>query len=212
MVKEEKNLTQFSPDETLITEEERQRMFADVYPVEKSSGLNKEESYTEVIFYAPKGRFTNKKYKPPSIKREDWLTALNEEAVSTKYRDYGLIENESVTHSSQLNCINWYSNQFIKAFHLFLDVYGKDKLLVRNGFNSPEEFGITPHSTGVAIDLITENEEQSLRIMNAAFKVGIPTIIPAGNTDDGTGHVHLDLAPKANYIYDAGIYNGPWSV
>lgn len=163
------------------------------------------------VVFAPRGRFYTDRYLAPDIQRDSFIQSLHEEAVSSNYYFYAAMNNPRLVHLKRHHTIDFYTLEFQRVMSIFLQYYGKGDLVVVTGFRSPWEIGIHPHSVGIAIDIKADTEEQRRRIMNAAFAAGIPTIIPGGEIAKGEGYVHLDLAEKAPYIYDEGIYEGPWS-
>lgn len=160
--------------------------------------------------YAPRGKFYQDKYIPPEVGRKGYLNALQDEAVTTNYRQYAPLTSRRITHVDRNGSLNFYTEEMRRAVPIFLHYYGKGELVVINGFRSHWEIGIQAHSVGIAMD-IQATTEQATRIMNAAYMAGIPTILPGGDFLAGEGYVHLDLAEKPPYTYEAGYYEGPWS-
>lgn len=194
-------------DEDLSPQEVDDLYKSDIVVEEKPP---QEESPT--IVYAPRGKFYVDKYLAPDINRDAFIRALHEEAVATDYELYQPLNNPRLVHLKRHHSIDFYTPEFGRVMAIFLRYYGKGTLFVVTGFRSHGEIGTQPHSVGIAIDLKVESEEQRIRVMNAAYMSGIPTIIPGGEINKGEGFVHLDLAEKAPYIYDEGYYEGPWTV
>lgn len=163
------------------------------------------------IPYAPRGKFYRTSYVAPDVDRDSYILALHQEAVASHYSYYAALNSDRIKHIDRNDSLDFYTTEMRRVIPLFLDYYGKGKLFVINGFRSPGEIGIYPHSVGIAMDIAAQDKEQADRIMNAAYMAGIPTIIPGGRFESKEGYVHLDIAPKASYIYDAGYYEGPWS-
>lgn len=195
-------------DEDLISEGEHASIWEPQYIVEPEAIQDEIE---ESVVYAPRGKFYPTSYLPPRVERDSYIQALHEEALITKYSHYKSLNNDRITHINRLDSIDFYTEEMRRIIPMFLTYYGKGQLFAINSFRSPGAIGVHPHSVGIAIDLVAENREHADRIMNAAFMTGIPTIIPGGNFDTNEGYVHLDIAPKAKYIYEAGYYDGPWT-
>lgn len=159
---------------------------------------------------APRGKFYQDKYVPPAIGRKDYIHALQEEAVSTNYERYAPLSSRRMSHVDRNNSLNFYTEEMRRVVPILLHYYGKGELVVINGFRSHWDIGIQAHSVGIALD-IQATAGQATRIMNAAYLAGIPTILPGGDFAAGEGYVHLDLAEKPTYTYEAGYYEGPWS-
>lgn len=161
--------------------------------------------------YVSRGYFYQDSYRPPEMDRATYLKLLHDESLSTNYKDFSELSDVDFKHLDRSLSIDFYFNDFRQVLQIFKDYYGEGTLIVTNGFRSPHELGISPHSTGIAMDIHAVDEVQSKRIMNAAFLAGIPTIIPNGEFHRGEGYVHLDIAPTADYAYDGGTYGGPWT-
>lgn len=194
-------------DEDLVSEEEAASAWEPQYIIDPAEQLEEEVP----VIYAPRGKFYPTSYVPPRVERNSYIQSLQDEATTTKYSHYQPLNSERITHINRLDSMDFYTEEMRRVIPMFLTYYGKGRLYAINGFRSPGIIGVHPHSVGIAIDLVADNKEHADRIMNAAFMAGIPTIIPGGNFDTGEGYVHLDIAPKASYTYEAGYYNGPWT-
>lgn len=195
-------------DEDFMTEEETASIWEPQYVVSEEPEATKKE---QTIIYAPRGQFYQTSYVVPKVERDAYIRALNEEAVSSDYLFYQPFKNDRIKHINRNDSIDFYTVEMRRVLPLFLNYYGEGDLFVINGFRSPGTIGIHPHSVGIAVDIKVSGKEQADRVMNAAFMAGIPTIIPGGDFDTNEGYVHLDIAPKALYTYEAGLYNGPWN-
>lgn len=195
----------FSVDE--ISDEEMQEILKDDYIVDdyEDEGLPFEQ------MYAPRGSFYKDRYVAPKVDRMEYIDLLDKEGKKTKYAGFSPLDSPDFIHINRTYSIDFYLFDMKRILSIFKNYYGEGKLYVINGFRSPYDIGVNPHSVGIAIDIESENMEQARRIMNAAYMAGIPTIIPNGEFNKGEGYVHLDIAPAPNYIYDAGRYTGPWS-
>lgn len=193
-----------SYDLDLLTDAERAELLKDQYvPVDDVDRPNQ--------VTAARGRFYIDSYVHPDVPRDLYIRDMHSEITRTRYKDFKELNGHSIRHSDQTGSLNFYFKDLIDALIIMKRYYGPDNLYIINGFRHPEEVGINPHGVGIAVDIHVKNWEQARRVMNAAHIAGIPTIIPSGEIEKGLGHIHLDIAPPANYIYDAGAYTGPWS-
>lgn len=157
------------------------------------------------------GSFYKDKYFPvKDIDRGSYIERVNKEAIEKDYSFFIEIKEDYLIHLDRQFTINYYFRDWGRIIPLLKNSYGEGNFYVVNGFRSPHELGVNVHSTGLAIDILVKNQEEADRLMNAAYLIGIPTIIPAGDIRGGQGHIHLDLAPKAPYVYNSGMYMGPW--
>lgn len=195
-------------DEDLMSEDEVASIWEPQYIIEPEE--TKEETKAGIVF-APRGKFYPTSYLVPRVERNSYIQALQDEAYSSNYSYYQPLNSDRIKHINRNDSIDLYTVEMRRVLPLFLTYYGKGLLFAINGFRSPGTIGVQAHSVGIAIDLKADSHEHADRIMNAAFMSGIPTIIPGGNFDTNEGYVHLDIAPKANYTYEAGYYDGPWT-
>ena len=159
------------------------------------------------------GSFIRDKYIPNnSLDRDNFIGEVHRTAEKNDYNFFVELTEDYIKHLDRQFTINFYFRDWPRVMQSIKSFYGPGVFYIVNGFRSPYELGISPHSTGLAIDILVENQEKADRLMNAAYMAGVPTIIPAGNIADGQGHVHLDLAPTPNYVYNSGTYTGPWGV
>lgn len=157
------------------------------------------------------GKINNNKYmRNEDIDRDTLIREIRKNSEETSYSLFVKLNLPYVIHLDRQFTINYYFRDWERVMPLLKEYYGEGTFYIVNGFRSPYELGDTVHSAGLAIDILVENEEHADRVMNAAYLAGIPTIIPAGDISAGQGHVHLDLAEKASYVYNAGTYTGPW--
>lgn len=157
------------------------------------------------------GTFYGSEYTPGEFdSRESFISKVNLIAKKKNYSFMKKLNFDYLIHLDRQYTTNLYFRDWERIMPILKSFYGKGNLYVVNGFRSPFELGVNVHSTGLAMDILVDNKEQAERLMNAAYMVGIPTIIPAGDIRRGQGHVHLDLAPKPDHVYDAGTYTGPW--
>lgn len=163
------------------------------------------------IIKAPRGRFFRDNYVVPDYNRDDYISYLNDEFTANRYANCSPLDSSEFMHSDRSLSIDFYYEDFKRVIRIFKAYYGAGNLVVINGFRSPHEIGVGPHSTGIAIDIHVEDKIQAKKVMDAAFMAGISTIIPNGEYHLGEGYVHLDIAPRADYAYDGGTYKGPWS-
>lgn len=157
------------------------------------------------------GRFYKNKYIPnENISRTSLISEIRKNSEETNYSLFVKLNQPYIVHLDRQFTINYYFRDWRRVMPILKEYYGEGTFYIVNGFRSPYELGDTVHSAGLAIDILVDNEEQADRLMNAAYLAGIPTIIPAGDIESGQGHIHLDLAKKANYAYNVGTYTGPW--
>ena len=196
----------FSESEDFITEEEWAKILKDQYVVEDDDDLPILPAVTP-----PRGHFYRDAYVAPDINRDVYIRQLYTYALDTNFADYTDISGQTFIHSDYTGSLDFYYSDFVDALHIMKSYYGPERLYIINGFRHPSEVGINPHGVGIACDIHVDSWEHARKIMSAAHIAGIPTIIPAGSIENGQGHIHLDLAPTADYTYDAGEYAGPWS-
>lgn len=157
------------------------------------------------------GKFHNNQYLPNNtMGRTTYINEVRKNAEKTNYSLFVKIDEPYLFHLDRQFTINYYFKDWERIIPIMKEFYGEGNFYVVNGFRSPYELGDTIHSSGLAMDILVKNEEDAERLMNAAYMAGIPTIIPAGDIAGGQGHIHLDLARKASFTYNAGTYNGPW--
>lgn len=192
--------------EDLITDEQRAKLHENQVP-----GLDDEVDLNVEPIYIPKGTLYKDSYLAPDVPRDSYLRDLHREATRTSYLNYSKLQMSDFVHIDRALSIDFYLNDMLEILKIFKRYYGKGTLYIINGFRSPHEVGVTPHSVGVALDIEAKDRAEARKIMNAAYLAGIPTIIPNGEFFRGEGYVHLDIAPKANYVYDGGKFDGPWS-
>ena len=157
------------------------------------------------------GKFYKDKYLPNrELTRDDLIRQVDRLAKKHTYSFFSKIRQPYIVHLDRQFTTNFYFRDWIRIMPILKNYYGEGTFYIVNGFRSPFELGSTVHSSGLAMDILVKDREDAERLMSAAYMTGIPTIIPAGNIAAGQGHVHLDLAPKPNYAYDAGTYHGPW--
>ncbi len=163
------------------------------------------------VAVAPRGKITGTRFYPvEGVARDAYIQARYREAEQTRFSDYAAIGQSRFKHLDRVDTLDWYPSDMRRVLSLFFGHYGTGSLYVVNGFRSVLHFGITAHSTGLAVDIQAETREQADRIMHAAYLTGIPNIIPGGDFATGEGYVHLDIAPKTDLNYGAGSYTGPW--
>lgn len=157
------------------------------------------------------GKFYQDKYIPKEdIGRTTLINEIRKNAEETNYSLFVKINQPYVVHLDRQFTINLYFRDWRRVMPILKKYYGEGTFYVVNGFRSPYELGDNVHSAGLAMDILVKDQEDADRLMNAAYMAGIPTIIPAGDIEKGQGHVHLDLARKAGFTYNAGTYIGPW--
>lgn len=157
------------------------------------------------------GTFYRDTYIPnDGITREALIDQVRKNAEESNYSLFIKLKESYVVHLDRQFTINLYFRDWERVMPLLKKHYGDGTFYIVNGFRSPYELGDTVHSAGLAIDILVKDQEDADRLMNAAYLTGIPTIIPAGDIEAGQGHIHLDLARKADFTYNAGTYIGPW--
>lgn len=157
------------------------------------------------------GRFYKNKYFPNDAgNRDSYIRAVNRLAIQEDYSFFYELDFPFVKHLDRQFTTNFYFRDWQRVMSILKDYYGNGNFHIVNGFRSPFELGVTVHSTGLALDILVNDQEHADRVMGAAYMTGIPTIIPVGEINHGQGHVHLDLAPNAKFSYNAGNYYGPW--
>lgn len=196
----------YNEDEDLMSEDERQALLADQYIVEDDA-----EASPFKPMAVPKGRFYSDAYVHPDVPRDIYIRDVYAHAQETRYDGYEAFESDSIHHSDLMGGINFYHPVLIRVLPIMKSYYGQGHLYIINGFRHAEEVGVNSHATGLAVDIHVTSQDQARRLMSAAYIAGIPTILPVGNAQDGSGHVHLDMAPPADFTYDSGKYSGPWS-
>lgn len=142
--------------------------------------------------------------------RNGYIEDIHRIATEENYSFFSELNYHYLKHIDRQFTINFYFRDWVRIIPILKRYYGPGYFYVVNGFRSPYEIGVKPHSTGLAMDILVKDQEDADRLMGAAHMTGIPTIIPVGDIKNGQGHVHLDLAPKAPYVYNAGTYKGPW--
>lgn len=166
----------------------------------------------KIVARPPAGSFSpNGIYTAPDFNRQDYIYAMNEYARSTNYSGYGRIETHRVYFMESNDQLNFFHPDFLRVFDEFLFGYQYEKLIIVQGMSVPTNYQATPHSIGMAIDVLARSTDERNHIMNTAWAVGIPNIVQAG---DGTTdiHIHLDICPKSKFLYDGIYYEGPWSL
>lgn len=157
------------------------------------------------------GKFQKDKYIPiNSTPRDNYIRNVNDLAEAEGYSFFVELTSDYIKHLDRQFTANFYFRDWARILPILKRFYGDGLFYVVNGFRSPFELGVGIHSTGLAMDILVEDQEDADRLMGAAYMTGIPTIIPVGDIRRGQGHIHLDLAPKPTYSYNAGTYNGPW--
>lgn len=181
-----------------------------------SNEMLEKENFNEItgleIINPKRGRLTNRRYYPVTdISRESYCHARNIENRNNMYSDFQEYQNDRLIHLSRINTVNFYPDDMRKVLDLFFKYYQDENLYVINGFRSSKEIGINVHSVGLAIDIIANNKSHAKQIANAAYAAGIGNIVFGGDYSTDNGYVHIDIAPKQDFIYKAGYYEGPWS-
>lgn len=157
------------------------------------------------------GKFIKDKYIPNnSMTRDVYIGEVNRLAQEKEYSFFVSLDAPYIKHIDRQFTVNFYFKDWLRVIKNIKSFYGPGTFTIVNGFRSPFELGLNPHSTGLALDVLVKDREEADRLMNAAYLSGVPTIIPVGKIDEGQGHIHLDLAPAPRYAYDAGTYTGPW--
>lgn len=157
------------------------------------------------------GKFYRDSYIPnQEITRDMLVNDLHNYSRKNKYPHFVSLEQPYIKHLDRQFTTNFYFKDWQRIIPTLKEYYGEGIFYIVSGFRSPFELGVNVHSTGLAMDILVKDEVDADRLMNAAYMTGIPTIIPAGDIKKGQGHIHLDLAPPPNHVYDAGIYSGPW--
>lgn len=157
------------------------------------------------------GKFQKDKYiANNSMDRINYINEIHRAAERKEYSFFTSLGAPYIKHIDRQYTVNLYFRDWPRVMRNIKNFYGEGMFIVVNGFRSPFELGVNAHSTGLAVDILVESKEEADRLMNAAYLAGVPTIIPVGDIEEGQGHIHLDLAPKPSYAYDAGTYTGPW--
>lgn len=175
--------------------------------VVKNRGIK--ESYPDI--HPERGRFELGRYYPPTIERKEYLNARIIEAIKDDFSEYKPLNNSQLNHLDRIDTFDYYPLDMHKAVELFLSYYGDGILDIIHGFRSPLVYGINAHNAGLAIDIAAADKTHARKITNAAFRAGIPNIVLGGDFEESQGYVHLDISPKEIFLYNAGIYEGPWS-
>lgn len=162
--------------------------------------------------YTERGTFSKDRYHPPyKISKHHYVIARINENIENKYQDFAPINSNQFKYLERIDTLNFYPKDMRETISLFLRYYGTGQLNILMGFTSPEINGITVHSSGLAMDILAENKEHARQIANAAYRAGIPNIAFGGDFSTSNGYVHIDIAPKEKFSYNAGFYDGPWS-
>lgn len=157
------------------------------------------------------GKFQKDKYiSNNSIDRNSYINQVHQLATDNNYRFFVELKTPYIKHVDRQFTANFYFRDWPRVMRNIKKFYGDGDFVIVNGFRSPFELGVNPHSTGLAIDILVKDKSEADRLMNAAYLTGVPTIIPVGEIEKGQGHIHLDLAPAPKYSYDSGTYTGPW--
>lgn len=169
------------------------------------------EPSPKVTIRPPSGTFTAKNvFIPPEFDRRKYIYAMNTYARQTKYKGYGRIETPRIYFRETNDQLNFFHPDFLKVFREFLTGYQYEQLIIVQGMSPPSDGLATPHSIGMAIDVLARSEEERNHIMNTAWTVGIPNIVQAGDGSTDV-HIHLDICPKSKFLYNGIYYEGPWS-
>lgn len=200
----------FDTNEDLLSQEERARLFADHYPLTETPPEPPTPSLPTVLT-APKGVFRGGRYYPPDVGRRAYMESVYAEQAARGFEDYMPLPEGFVSFVDRVDTLNLFHPDFVRAFELFLTRHGKGKLTITRGMTPPNGSPQDPHAIGMAADIRVENREQQARVQNAAWLVGIPTIVQAGGSQS-EAHIHLDLCPHEPFLYDGDLYEGPWSL
>lgn len=165
----------------------------------------------KVIPHPPRGTFNGGQFEAPDFDRIKYMAMVNNYARSTGYRGYKEIISPRVYFRESNLQLNLFHPDMVKILNNFLLGYKYEKLIVTQAMAVPNSDFITPHNIGMAIDVYVENEEQRNHVMNTAWSVGFPNIVQAGDATSDM-HIHLDICPRAKFLYDGPYYEGPWSL
>lgn len=167
------------------------------------------ESYAPIFIES--GTLDVGKYSPPTGDRSAFITARAIQSVQQNYSSFSPLNNDLLIHLEHTETLDYYPEDMKKVLQLFLSYWGNEPLYVLKGFSSPLLDGFTAHSAGLAIDLLAKNAQHARKICNAAYRSGIGNIVMGGDFSEEEGYVHLDIAPKDEFYYDGGFYDGPWT-
>lgn len=136
-------------DEDLMSDKEREQLLENEVP-----GLDDSSPDFEIEpVYVPKGVLYKDAYRAPNISRDTYIQNLHMEALRTGYLNYSPLNLSEFVHIDRTLSIDFYLNEMTQILSIFKQYYGEGTLYVVNGFRSPHELGIGPHTVGVAIDL-----------------------------------------------------------
>lgn len=166
---------------------------------------------TQAKTVMPRGKVVFHRYVPPEGKRESYFKGRIIEAIQTDFKEYQSFDSAQLHHLFRIETLNFYPKDMRLVLQAFLQYYGAGDLFVIQGFRSPHLHGLSVHSAGLAIDIEARDHQHARKICNAGFRAGIPNIVLGGDFSKGEGYVHLDIAPKETFFYNAGAYLGPWS-
>lgn len=159
----------------------------------------------------PRGYFENGKFVAPVYDRLNYMDLVYQFARETRYSGYRKITSPRVYFREDNDHINLFHPDLVKCINTLLDAYPYDKMIIVKGMSVPNAEFITPHNTGMAIDIYAHTLEERNHIMNSAWTIGIPNIVQAGE-DTADIHVHLDILPADKWVYTDFHYQGPWSL
>lgn len=160
---------------------------------------------------APRGKIQHGRFFPVQTDREGYLQSRVFEAIHRDYQEFRPLNSPQLYHVDRIDSIDFYPTDMRQVISLFLDYFGTDTLYVIQGFRSPIQNGINAHTAGLAMDIAVQDNEEYRKVANAAYRAGIPNIVPGGDFSNGEGYVHIDISPKEHFYYEAGAYEGPWS-
>lgn len=203
-------LAPYTEDHLRQVEEFRAKNFGNVMPVSqgpKIAPLPSAKNYAKPT----KGTFEGGIYQVPNQPRRQYMITVNEEAYATKYINFKPITSKRVVFREHVDQLNLFHPYFIEVFDAFLSRYDQPQIVVSRGFVPPSIENLSPHSIGMAIDIHVSTRDEMSNVMNTAWLAGIPTILHAGDRSDEM-HVHLDICPKEEFLYDGEYYEGPWSL
>ena len=167
------------------------------------------EAYPDIS--PERGEIKLGRYYPPQVERKEYLNARIIEAIKEDFSEFKSMSNSQLIHLDRIDTFDYYPLDMHKVVELFLSYYGDGNLKVIHGFRSPLLYGINAHNAGLAMDIVAEDKAHARKIANAAFRAGIPNIVLGGDFEESQGYVHIDISPKEKFVYNAGIYEGPWS-
>lgn len=192
-------------------EQFREKMFSQDIEQKPYKKSDSSETPSKVLIRPPLGTFDGNTYEPPEYNRLTYMNIVNQYYRSINYKGYSEIRSPRLYFRETNDQINFFHPDFIKVFNNFLLAYKYEQIVIVQAMSVPNNDFVTPHNIGMAIDIFAENQEQRNHIMNTAWAAGFPNIAQVG---DGTAdvHIHLDICPRVDFLYDGIYYEGPWSL